>query len=516
MFLIIAFVTLGILIYLLNQHHHSFWEKLGFPQLKPKFLVGNLGSMLTMKVSIGEFLQRLYTDNKHINALGFYMAYQPALLVNDPMLLQKVMITAFSSFHDRPVPFDLEHDKLQAHLFHVPGQKWRDLRVKLSPTFTSGKLKGMFPIIKSCGLVLDEYVRKNFAQGVDEHDFRELMARYNTNIISSVAFGIENDCINEPDHIFRRMGARNFETNWRTDLRNMLAFFAPKIMKYISFKITDPEVEVFMYSIVKQTMEYRKKNNVERNDFLQQLIQLHEKGYVSVDKNDKSEHVEQDIKKLSFDDLVANVFVFFQAGYETSSSTMSFCLYELAKNPEAQRKVHEEIDRVMKSAGDEGITYDKLSELKYLECCIDEALRKYPIVPLLFRVCTEEYKIPDTELTIPKGAAVMIPVLGYHRDPEIFENPMEFRPERFLNSSNGAPNVKGLFYMPFGDGPRNCIGLRLGMLTAKLALSLVLSKYSIELADKTMADKELAIHPKQFILQPAKDFKLKIVPRDAQ
>lgn len=198
------------------------------------------------------------------------------------------------------------------------------------------------------------------------------------------------------------------------------------------------------------------------------------------------------------------------SGYETSSSTISYCLYELAKNPEIQRKVQKEIDGVLKNGK---FTYESLHELKYLECCIDEALRKYPIVPVLMRECTEEYKIPDSDLVIPKGMGLMIPVLGFQRDPEIYEDPMKFKPERFLNSSNGSEGTKGLFYLPFGDGPRNCIGMRLGKVTTKLGLAIVLSKYIIEFCDKSMADSELKFDTVQFLLTPTKTFNLKVIPR---
>lgn len=192
---------------------------------------------------------------------------------------------------------------------------------------------------------------------------------------------------------------------------------------------------------------------------------------------------------------------------------MSYCLYELAKNPKIQQKVHAEIDRVLEAAGPDGvITYEMMNDLKYLECCIDESLRKYPIVPLLFRVCTEEYQIPETNLTIPKGASVMIPVLGLQRDPDIYESPMEFRPERFSDSAHGGVG-KGLFYLPFGQGPRHCIGMRNGKLTTKLGLFTVLSKFSIDFDDKSMADKELEFNPKQFVLTPSKDFNLKLTQR---
>lgn len=124
----------------------------------------------------------------------------------------------------------------------------------------------------------------------------------------------------------------------------------------------------------------------------------------------------------------------------------------MAKNPRIQRKIQEEIDGVLSAHGNKGFTYETIHELKYLECCIDEALRKYPIVPLLFRVCNEDYRVPDTNLIVPKGTEMMIPVLGIHRNPDIYDNPMEFRPERFLESPTGSTTTKGCYYLPFGDG----------------------------------------------------------------
>lgn len=92
--------------------------------------------------------------------------------------------------------------------------------------------------------------------------------------------------------------------------------------------------------------------------------------------------------------------------------------------------------------------------MKYLECCVDEALRKYPIVSTLTRECNKDHKFSGTDYVVEKGTQIFIPVLGFHRDPEIYENPMEFRPERFLDSSTGHGKSSGAFYLPFGDGPR--------------------------------------------------------------
>jgi cytochrome P450 family 6 len=154
-----------------------------------------------------------------------------------------------------------------------------------------------------------------------------------------------------------------------------------------------------------------------------------------------------------------------------------------------------------------------LSDLKYLKNCIGETLRKYPIVPIHFCAATRDYKIADSNLTIPKGSSVMIPVLGFHRDPDIYEEPLKFMPERFESSTTGNGNSEGLFYTPFGGGPRNCIGMRLGKLAIKLGLALIMWKFYMELNDKDMIDKEIEFHPNHLVLTPLKPFNIKLSSR---
>jgi cytochrome P450 family 6 len=312
------------LVFALNKYYFSYWEKLGFKQLKsPKFLVGHAGPLFTKKASMGVLFSELYHEYKNVRVLGVYMTYLPSLIITDPKLVQDIMIRDFTSFHDRPMPCDEKNDPLTSHLFNLPGQKWRDLRVKLSPTFTSGKLKSMFPIIRDCGKVLEDYLVKNVKNGVDVFEFRDLMARFNTNIISSVAFGIENDCINEPDHIFRRMGLKFFEKTFKNSMRGLLTFLCHKHFHKLPIKAIDQEVEDFIFSIVNQTIDHREKTNFKRSDFMQLLIQLKNDGFVSADKNDKNEGEEApvDAQKLSLNLLAANVFVFFVAGESMRNSS---------------------------------------------------------------------------------------------------------------------------------------------------------------------------------------------------
>lgn len=432
----------------------NYWSNRGFLQDNPKFLIGNLGAFLLKGNLFTQYFKEAYFQYKKFKVIGLYFSYQKILLVNDPKVIQDIMISDFNHFHDRPSFVNEEKNPLSAHLFALTGQRWRDLRVKLTPAFTSGKLKAMFPTIRECSKVLQDYLVKNVGDGVNEFEFRDLFARYSTSVISSVAFGVDNDCINEPDNIFRQTGKKIFPSSTSRQILRFLFLFTPKLLAKLNLKLSNPEVEKFFFELVRQTVEYREKiNNFERKDFMQMLIQLKNQGYLSVDKNDEQHNREKDMKtkKLTFNEVVSQAFLFFVAGFDGLSSTMNFCLVELCKNPKIQTKVQNELDKFV----NDELTYENLSDHKYLECCIDETLRKHSAVNFLTRVCTKDYRFTDTDMIVEKGTQVIIPVSGLHHDPEIYESPREFKPERFLNSTNGTDtDIKGLFYLPFGDGPR--------------------------------------------------------------
>ncbi|CAG9801981.1 unnamed protein product [Chironomus riparius] len=521
MILFALLAILAVVIYFTNQHYFSYWTNRGFPYKEPTFFLGELKGMITMKKSFGDFFTHIYENYKNKKLLGLYFTYRPTLLVNDPMLIQEIMIKDFTSFHDRGFPVDEEIDPLGGHLFLLAGQRWRDLRVKLSPTFTSGKLKGMYPAINDCGHVLQNYIEKEVKNGNDVFDARDLLARFTTTVISSVAFGIENDCINDPNNIFRKMGLKIFQPSFRQMVQDILGMFVPSVLIKLKIKQIPQDIEDFFMSVVKQSIDRRENNKeLERKDFMQLLIQLKNQGYVSADKDDEiddkiKEHDNKKLetKKLTFNEVAAQTFLFFVAGFETSSSTSNLCLFELCRHPEIQKKVQKEIDEALKAANTNEITYDILQDLKYLECCVDEALRKYPIVPVLIRECTKDHTFSETNWTVEKGTTIFLPVQALQRDPNIYDNPMEFIPERFIDSPTGNGNSKGLYYLPFGDGPRNCIGARMGKLQTKLGLAMMLSKFSFELVDKSLLTKEFEVHPNQFILTPKDNIMMKVKVR---
>ncbi|XP_031640320.1 probable cytochrome P450 6a14 [Contarinia nasturtii] len=150
--------------------------------------------------------------------------------------------------------------------------------------------------------------------------------------------------------------------------------------------------------------------------------------------------------------------------------------------------------------------------MKYLESCIDETLRKHPVVPLLTRECVKDYKLPGTDRIIEKGTKILIPAFALQRDEKYYEEPDKFIPERFNEQNSIGKNLTNPPYLPFGEGPRNCIGLRLGKMQTKVGLVLMLRKFRFEL-EKRLKKNEMVFDPKVSFLSPLGGIKLHIIKR---
>ncbi|XP_059618288.1 probable cytochrome P450 6d5 [Phlebotomus argentipes] len=500
------FTVLVTIFYFYAKYSYSYWERNNVKSLKPSFPFGNFAPVFLAKKSFNEYIREIYESTTD-DYIGLYALFRPIFVPRNSELCRNIIIKDFQFFHDRGVYADEKIDPLSGHLFSLSGEKWKNLRAKLTPTFTSGKLKAMFQTLIDCGDSLEKFLASE-ADCNAEVEMRDLMARYTTNIIASVAFGIEVDTIAEPNAPFRHFGRKPFAPTVWNGIRNALFLILPRVAEMIKLKTVDDDYEQFIFSMVNQTIDYREKNNINRKDFMQLLLQLRNTGKIDYGEDWNIKSNKDDVKKLSVNELAAQVHVFFLAGFETSSTTMSFCLYELARNPEIQAKVQTEIDQVLEKYQGKW-SYDAIMEMKYLECCIDEALRMYPPVPLLNRECTSDYQIPGTKSIIKKGTAIFIPIAGLHYDPHHFKDPTTFQPERF---SAGTQNLNACSYLPFGDGPRVCIGLRLGKMQAKIGLTIILSKFNIHLGENLKHGK-IKYAPESITPTPIGGLKLRVSHR---
>ncbi|GFX11724.1 cytochrome P450 3A21 [Trichonephila clavipes] len=211
---------------------------------------------------------------------------------------------------------------------------------------------------------------------------------------------------------------------------------------------------------------------------------------------------------LSLDELVAQCVIFFLAGYDTTASTLSFASYLLALNPECQEKLHDEIVEAVNNANGV-LTYEAVQNMKYLDNVISETLRLLPPAVRLERQAVGDYKLGDTGITIPKGMIVTIPAYAMHRDPNYFPDPEKFDPDRFTPEERVKRDP--YVYIPFGAGPRNCVGMRFALMEVKVCLAHVIATFKIRRCSKTKVPLEFLIGAG--LMQP-KEITVSMEPRD--
>lgn len=293
-------------LYLYFKWQYSYWERKGVKTLPGlNYLCGHFGPMYTQTESLAQLTLRHYRASNDPFS-GMYGFLRRMLLVRDPQLIHTILIKDFSHFTDRGNEINEDYDPLTGNLVNLPGHKWRNIRGKLTPTFTSGKLKSMFSTLLDCGSSLESYLQKVAEKG-ETLDVCEISARHGTNVIASVFFGIDVDTVVNPDNDFRKYGRRIFETSVWNSFKRLSRFVAPQLIRFLRIKFADAGVEKFMYSIVKQNLEYREQNNITRKDFFQLLIQLRNTGTVQLD-NDWDTVIKTDgsQKKMSIEEVTAH------------------------------------------------------------------------------------------------------------------------------------------------------------------------------------------------------------------
>lgn len=191
------------------------------------------------------------------------------------------------------------------------------------------------------------------------------------------------------------------------------------------------------------------------------------------------------------DDLIAQCMGFLLAGFDTVSTLMCFTVHELALNIDVQEKLYAEIEQTFSGTFD----YEALSKMKYLDMVVSESLRKWTPTPGTDRCANKPFnlKIDDGhEVEVGVGQAIIIPTHSLHRDPKYFPDPERFDPERF--SKENIDKIVSGTYLPFGMGPRNCIGSRFAIMETKLVIYHLLCKYKFEKCDKTSDPIQLAVN----------------------
>ncbi|XP_066238282.1 cytochrome P450 3A12-like [Saccopteryx leptura] len=462
-------VTSLVLLYIYGTYPHGRFKKLGIPGPTP---LPFFGTVLSYRKGIWDFDQECF--KKYGNMWGFYDGQQPVLAITDPDMIKAILVKeCYAVFTNRrtfgPMGF------MKSAISLSVDETWKRIRTLLSPTFTSGKLKEMFPIIHQYADVLVSNVRKESEQGKPVN-LKDIFGAYSMDVITSTSFGVNIDSLNNPQDPFVENIKKLLKFNFSNPLILLLIIFPflTPICEVLNISLFPKSVTDFFKTSVKRMKESRLHDKEKhRVDFLQLMM------------NSQNSKETDSSKALSDLEIVAQSVIFIFAGYETTSTSLSLLMYLLATHPDVQQKLQEEIDATFPNRAPP--TYDAVVQMEYLDMVLNETLRMYPIAGRLERVCKKDVEING--VFIPKGTVVMVPVFSLHHDPAHWSEPEEFRPERF--SKENKDNINPYQYLPFGTGPRNCIGMRFAMMNMKLAVIRILQNFSFKTCKETQIPLEL-------------------------
>ncbi|CAG9827786.1 unnamed protein product [Diabrotica balteata] len=494
--IVLVVTALAVIMYYLGVKPMQYWKNRGIKQGNPSWFLGdNLGTTLKTE-SYADMVVKVYNAVPGVRYSGAYQFTIPTLVIKDLELIKQIGVKDFDHFTDHRAIISEEADPLWGkNLFALTGQKWREMRPILSPSFTSSKMRVMFILISETAQAFTKHFLE-LDQDVMEIEMKDTFTRFTNDVIATTAFGVKIDSMKNKENDFFVMGKdiTNFSGFWKS-LKFLGMVFFPKLFSLFKVGLFTARVRKFFTDLVDDTIKVREKKGIVRPDMIHLLMEArkgvhqHEEkvidtGFAVVEESDLGKGV---IKEMTNLDIAAQAMIFFFAGFDSVSSLMCFISYELALNPDIQERLKTEIEDTLKQYND-NVPYEVILKMKYLDMVVSEGLRKYPSAVAIDRICTKPYIIepvtPDeSPVYVEKDTIIWFPTYAIHRDPQYYPDPEKFDPERF-NDENKV-KIRPYSYIPFGVGPRNCIGSRFAILETKVVFFYLLSNYKLEPSTKT-------------------------------
>ncbi|CAH1399264.1 unnamed protein product [Nezara viridula] len=473
-------------LFILNWWAHGYWKRRNVYSLPTEFIFGNIREIIMNPKVMGIIFRNFYEKYKQHKMVGFYCFYKPMLFVRDPEIIKRILATDFNCFSNNGFTVDKNIDPFIGYnpftAKTIP--LWKELRSIQATNLTALKLKEVVPGIVKIGEFMNEFIKNKKNQPISVFDITTRAA-----IDSAIlfGFGIEPKSFTDSEFSFMKYGTVEhlFSTNY---MNTISSFFLPSLSKIFNSRITSKAAEDFFISMTKTNIEHRKTTKITRGDLFDTILKLNKKK------------LEQGDKAYSNLEMSAHCATFYLDATVTSATVSTFLLLELATHQDIQEKLRREIFLVGKKPED--FDFDKINGIPYLQMVFDESIRIHSPVTVLTRSCTKDTVIEDVKIS--KGTKVFISSLALHYDPEYYPEPEKFDPERF--SENNKESMTKYTFLPFGEGPRICVGLKYGNLFVKTLIAFILLKYRI----LPTYDQNKVLHDyENFLLVPKSDATIK-------
>ncbi|XP_010222036.1 PREDICTED: LOW QUALITY PROTEIN: cytochrome P450 3A9-like [Tinamus guttatus] len=455
-----------------------FWtfKKLSIPGPRP---LPFLGMFLECRHGVTDFDQKCFCFEKYGKIWGIFDDRQPVLVILDPVLIETILVKECCALFANHWNFHLD-GSLESAVSISEDEQWRRIHSVLSPAFSSEKLKEF----GACSI----------------------------DVVASTSFSVNIDSVNNPSD--------PFVTNIKKFLK--ISFLHPLVLVIVLFPfpipglerrnltLLPPEVMNFFNTFAKMKKGLQKGSYKSRVDFLQLMVDSQ-----SSDGNSDPANENNSYKTLSDEEILAQALISVFAAYETTSSTLTgllpppsfHILYNLATYPDVQQQLQDEIDANLCNKATPAS--NALVQMEDLDMVVSKTLRLFPSGGQMERVCKETMEING--VSIPKDVVVVIPAYVMHHDPAHWPQPEELRPERCPSWGNShafnlenKESIDPYTYLPFGAGPRNCVGMRFALLTLKVAVVVLVQDFSFQPCRDTRIplplDTQVFMQPKKPII----------------
>ncbi|KAF3645213.1 Cytochrome [Capsicum annuum] len=395
-----------------------------------------------------------------------WLGTSPRLIIMDPTLIKEVLLNKQGHFHLPPLnPLVLI---LTKGLTTLKGEKWAMHRKLINPAFHLEKLKRMIPTIaESCAFMIEKWMKTISPEGTSEIDIWPEFQELTGDIISRTAFGSSYEDGMKILELQKELQQLVIEA---MGMLYIPGFRFVPTKKNRRRKELDRKITSMLKTIVDTKESMIRTGKTREDDLLGLLLQFN-------NENNSLNNINN--SQMTKEDIIEECKQFYLAGHETTSSLLTWTLIVLAIHQDWQERARQEVLTVVREKNPDA---EAISHLKIVTMILNEVLRLYPPVIALYKRAYKECKIGD--LYIPAGLDLTLPIMLINRDTELWgDDAEEFKPERFAEGiSHACKDPTQMAFMPFGWGPRTCIGQNFSMIEAKVALSMILKKFSFRLS----------------------------------